>query len=75
MGGKNNAGVFRCDPWGSMGRTVTNEVELGQPRKIFEGEKGCKNGWKSSFDLSTFVQSSREFLSAYAATLRIPSFS
>lgn len=60
-GKKNNAGVFHCI--GEVER-VTNRIEVGQPRKIFQGKTGCKKG---SFDPSTFVQSSREFLSARAA--------
>lgn len=30
---------------------VTNRIEVGQPRKIFQGETGCKKGWKKAHSI------------------------
>lgn len=47
-GKKNNAGVFHCI--GEVER-VTNGIEVGQPRKIFQGKTGCKKGWKKAHSI------------------------
>lgn len=50
-GGKkkeNNADVFHCV--GEVER-VTNRIEVGQPRKIFQGKTGCKKGWKKAHSI------------------------
>lgn len=47
-GKKNNAGVFHCI--GEVER-VTNRIEVGQPRKIFQGKTGCKKGWKKAHSI------------------------